>query len=272
MLDARRGGQRQRALPAAQPDAVALGILGSDRDCARIDIRRRGIGARPEMECREGEQAGAGAEIEDVLEALALLLQPVEREQAARSGRVRAGAEGEAGIDAEGRGTFGHLALVGSGMDVEAAGMDRLDPGLAERHPIGVADLLGDRLHALRARHQGAHRVERGAVGLRFEESLELPMVGIVLDPLAGQQHGHRLDAEQCLVIGIDRLRFGAGAGQDELPARHQSISTGRATTTLRSGISIARYCSLRPWRISSARRVGLCIQALSIPSTPASR
>ncbi len=51
-------------------------------------------------------------------------------------------------------------------------------------------------------------------------------MVGIVLDPLAREQDGHRLDAEQRLVIGIDCLRFGAGAGQDELPARHQSIST----------------------------------------------
>jgi hypothetical protein len=31
-------------------------------------------------------------------------------------------------------------------MDIEAPGMDRLDPRLAERDPIGVGDAFGNRL------------------------------------------------------------------------------------------------------------------------------
>ncbi len=43
---------------------------------------------------REGEEAGAGADVGDIGEALARLLQPVERGEAAGGGVVLAGTEG----------------------------------------------------------------------------------------------------------------------------------------------------------------------------------
>jgi len=47
------------------------------------------------------------------------------------------GAEGEAGIDLEIDRV--RIGRVGRGVDVEAAGADRLQPGLAHRDPVGVA-------------------------------------------------------------------------------------------------------------------------------------
>ena len=98
----------------------------------------------PQRQRGEGEQAGAGADVGDIGEALAVALEPVERGEAAGGGRVLAGAEGEAGVDLE-IDPCPRSGAMGRRVDVEAAGADRLQPGLAHRHPVGLAELLDAR-------------------------------------------------------------------------------------------------------------------------------
>ena len=60
----------------------------------RIQVGRDAFGFRPERERGKSQQAGSGADIGDVAEPCAPLLEPVERCEAARRCRMLAGSEG----------------------------------------------------------------------------------------------------------------------------------------------------------------------------------
>ena len=74
---------------------------------------------------------------------------------------------------------------VGGRVDEEAAGADRLQPGLAHRHPVRLAELLDARIAA----------AEPGSVGDRLggrlviEIGMDQPFVGLRLVGLVGHQH-----------------------------------------------------------------------------------
>ena len=102
MVEPRRDDQLELAARAADPDMVERGIFGRHLDRHRIDVGGRRPGRGPEVHGGEGEQAGAGADIGEIVEARAGRLEPVERDQAAGGGLVLAGAEGAAGVDLEG--------------------------------------------------------------------------------------------------------------------------------------------------------------------------
>ena len=89
--------------PAPWPSVTSIdrGIVAGDVDRDRVDVGGDAPRLGPQRQRGEGEQAGAGADVGDVGEALAVALEAVERREAARGGRMLAGAEGEAGVDLE---------------------------------------------------------------------------------------------------------------------------------------------------------------------------
>ncbi len=89
----------------------------------------------------DGEDAGAGADIDDGARTAALEV-IVERQQAAaRAGMVRR-AEGLGGVDLDGKQAARHLAPVMAAMHEKAPGRDRSALPLRQRHPILRSDLL----------------------------------------------------------------------------------------------------------------------------------
>ena len=109
----------------------------------------------------------------------------IERFEAAGGGRVLAGAESEAGVDLERSGSGRDAAAVGRGVDEEAAGTDRLEPGLAHRHPVGLAELLDLRSAAAQPGDLGQILGGR----LMIEIGMDQPLVGPRLVGLVGDQH-----------------------------------------------------------------------------------
>ena len=83
-------------------------------------------------------------------------------------------------------------------VDEEAAGADRLEPRLAERHPVALLDLLDDRRRRRRrsatsAREQGEHR----RVRLFGEIGVEPPFVAASLASASlGHQHRRRTSSQ----------------------------------------------------------------------------
>ena len=156
----RSNGARAASMACSMPSATASSsspgpwpigtpliarIVGGDVDRDRVDVGGDALGLWPQRQRGEGEQAGAGADVGDVGEALAGDLEPVERGEAAGGGVMLAGAEGEPGVDLEGDRALGHGVAMGRGVDEEAPGADRLEPGLAHRHPIILAEMLDRR-------------------------------------------------------------------------------------------------------------------------------
>src|SRR4029453_12342665 len=96
----------------------------------------------PQGQRGEGQQAGAGADVGDVGELPPVPLEAVESLETARSGRVLAGAERQAGVDLECDAAARIRPAVGRRVQEKEAGPDRLQPRLAHRHPIVLAELL----------------------------------------------------------------------------------------------------------------------------------
>ena len=137
----------------ARLNAVGTSILGSDGDGDWIHVARDHICIeRPGG--GDGEDAGAGADIEDTARMLPLG-EAVERDEAAARGGVMGGAEGKACVDLEREPARRHLAAVMTPMHQEAAGAHRPTQALGFRHPI----LLRQRLDP--EARQAAHRATR---------------------------------------------------------------------------------------------------------------
>ena len=101
---------------------------------------------------------GPGPDVGDVAEARAAPLDRVQRLEAAGSRRMLARAEGEAGVDLERGRARRHGPAVHRRVDIEAAGADRLQSGLAHRHPIGLTQLLDPAVHRCPARQSSPAR------------------------------------------------------------------------------------------------------------------
>ena len=115
-------------------NAVPRGIFGGDGDGDRIHVARNHRSAKS-LGGGDGEDAGAGADIEHLGRAPALE-QAIERDEAAARGGVMGGAEGKAGVDLKREAPRGHLAPVVTAMHQEAAGAHRPPQAFRLRHPI----------------------------------------------------------------------------------------------------------------------------------------
>ncbi len=124
----------------ARPNAVHASIFGGDRDGDWIHVaRHHACIERPGG--GDGEDSGAGTDIEDAARMLAFG-EAVERDEAAaRSGVVR-GAEGNARIDLEREPSRRHLAAVMTPMHQEAAGAHRPAKAFRLGHPIPLRKRL----------------------------------------------------------------------------------------------------------------------------------
>jgi len=96
-----RDREQDFAGAVAELDPVDRRIVARDVDRLGVDVGGDAARLRPQRQRGEGEQAGAGADVGDIGEALTIALELVERFEAARGGRMLAGAEGEAGVDLE---------------------------------------------------------------------------------------------------------------------------------------------------------------------------
>ena len=124
------------------------------------------------------------------------------------------GAEGEAGVDLERDGAGRHRAAMGRGVDIEAVGAERLEPGLAHRHPIVFAERLQFRHTAAEAGQLVQICVSRRMI----EISVDQPVVGPRRVRLVGDQH-RRIGAGAERVVEV-RHRFSlcAAAGDGDAP------------------------------------------------------
>ena len=130
----------------ARLNAVGTSILGSDGNGNWIHVARHDICIeRPGG--GDGEDAGAGADIEDAARMFPLG-EAVERDEAAARGGVMGSTEGNTRVDLKGESPRGHLAAVMAPMHQEAAGAYRPTQAFGFRHPI----LLGKRLDPERAK------------------------------------------------------------------------------------------------------------------------
>ncbi len=212
------GDEVDRAAPARRADAVGADIGAGDGDRDRVDVGRGDGCSGPAPRRRQREDAGSGAEVGDVREAVPPR-QPVERDQAAVGGEMLAGAERQPRLDGEAEVARADRIGMGGGVDDEAPGADRREPRLAERHPVGVAEVVD-----LRAARRGRRdqRVERGQVGggrRGGKVSVERPCVGLRRVGLVGQQRRRRLGIGEGIVGERDRLGLGARRGQADAPA-----------------------------------------------------
>jgi hypothetical protein len=163
---------------------------------------------RPQRQRGEGEQAGAGADVGDVGEALARPLQPVERLEAARWCACWP-------VPKARPASIRKLIAPGSGacarrVDEEAAGADRLQPGLAAGHPILVGELL-DPARRSPSRPAPPVRPRR----LLLEIGVDQPVVGAMLVGLVGDEHrrvGMSLERVVHLATASPSARVQAGS------------------------------------------------------------
>ena len=106
-------------------------------------------------------------------------------------------------------------------MDVEAAGADRLEPGLAHRHPVGLAELFDVPL-------AGAKRAQRGQVLRRWrviEIGVDQPVVGPGLVGLVRDQHRRAVAEAREIVHRADRLALRPGAADGGAEAHFFAFS-----------------------------------------------
>ncbi len=116
------------------PDTVLPRIVGCDRCRQRIAVACRH--ASPErLGGGDGEDAGAGADIDDDARAPPLEL-IVERQEAAERAGMMRGAERLAGVDLDGKTSARQPAPVVTAMHEKAPGLDLPAPPLRERDPI----------------------------------------------------------------------------------------------------------------------------------------
>ena len=148
--------------------AVEPRILARDLHRAGVDVARQHRRAQRARR-RDGEHAGAGADVEHAQVCLApaalLLHEPVEREQAAAGGAVVAGAEGERRLDLDADAVAGDARAVVRAVHHEAAGFDRGEALEARAHPVlRRQPLEGERVRRVRAGGEGDQRPHRGFV------------------------------------------------------------------------------------------------------------
>ena len=261
----RRAGrhrQLETAATPAQPDPVDRGILGRHLDRDRVDVGGDGARRRPQPHRREGEQAGAGADIGEIGEIRALALQRVEGEQAAGRGLVLAGAEGAPGVDLEGDRARRHRsrwagvwtkkrpARIGSSPCwLSVTQSSSPTRSAAARVPLA----LGTRAVQM-LQHRGGR--------LRLEIGVEPPCVGAV--GFAGHQHRRRIEHGELGDVLAQRFRLRPGAGQGDLPAGHLNPPLdfeGRGT--VRSVVEGLSWTSAGPLHHAAALRDG---QVRSVP------
>ena len=130
------GERRPRRGADERQGGIDARILARHRDRDGIDVRG-GDGTAPQLRRRDGEQAGAAAEIEDILEATPFR-KIAKDAKTEGGGLVMAGAEGKSRLDADGDDAGRHAAPVMRAMDEEAPGAHRRQSFLAQRDPVGV--------------------------------------------------------------------------------------------------------------------------------------
>ncbi len=217
--------QQQFSFAMAQRNGVDRGIVAGHVDADRVDVGRDALRPGPQRQCGEGEQPGAGADVGDVGESLARLLETVERGEAARRGGMLSGAEGKAGVDFETGCTVGPILVVHRGVNEEPAGADRFEPGLAQRHPVGrILEPFEHGIAVDRERFEDAHFLP---AGLAVEISVDAPIVRLGLVGFLGDDDRRvEMIGEQQVAVR-DRLRFGLGAVERDAPA-HCEFSLAR--------------------------------------------
>ena len=223
-----RDDQLELAAGAAEPDAVDRRILRRDLDRDRIDVGRGRSRRRPQPQRGEGEQAGAGAEIERdwrlaapaALSRSSATRQPVVVScwpvpKARPASISKAIAPGGTCVAVRGR------------VDEEAAGADRLQPGLAQASPNPrrrAAPPPARRRAAL-----GASAASRSRSAGPARPRNRRPSASAVAVRLAGHQHRRRIERGELGDILLQRLRLGPGAGQGDLPAVSHDRSPAKA-------------------------------------------
>ena len=126
-------------------------------------------------------------------------------------------------IDFKRRCAFRHLVAMDRRVNKEAALMDRLKTGLAQRHPVLVAQLRDNRFMTGSAGNKVDRR--RDCVGRRFvlKIDVEPPFIGSCRVDLAGHQDRYWLHEREGGDILLQYVRLGMGAGEGKLPAIGQS-------------------------------------------------
>ena len=118
-----------------------------------------------------------------------------------------AGAEGEPCVNLEI--DCGWIGRVAGRVNEKAPGADRLEPGLAHRNPIILAQMLDIRL-CPGGEPPEQHQLLSGR--LIGEISMDPPVVGRVGIRLVGDQHRRRIAKLEQMIAVRHRLRLGAGA------------------------------------------------------------
>src|SRR4249919_3632565 len=118
----------------ARLNAVPPSVFGGDGDGNRIHVAREHRSVES-IGRGDGEDAGAGADIEHAARAPALQ-KAIERDEASARGGVMGGAEGKPRVDLKGEAPRGHLAPVMTAMHQEAAGTHRPPQAFRLGHPI----------------------------------------------------------------------------------------------------------------------------------------
>src|SRR5262245_63399000 len=118
----------------ALSNAVLSGIFARDLDGNWIEVASND-GCIQRFRRGDGEDAGAGADIDDMPRASSLG-EPVECKQAATRRGVMGSAEGKACIDFKRETPWRHLAAIMTPMHQEAAGAHRPPQPLRLPHPI----------------------------------------------------------------------------------------------------------------------------------------
>ena len=122
-------------------------------------------------------------------------------------------------------------------MDGEATGADRLQPRLAHRHPVLLAELLDPR----RAAAQAAQQCDLLACRLMVEISMDQPIVGLRLIGLVGDEDGRIVAVGENVVPIRNRFSLRARAGDGDAEAHGLGFGWAAASFASRSLRSLAR-------------------------------
>ena len=213
----------------AERDAVDRGIVARDVDRLAVDVGRDAPGFRPQLERRECQQPGAGTDVGDVGEARAPALELVERGETAAGGRMLPGPERKPGVNLE----IDPAAVgrIGRCVNGKAAGADRLQPGLAHRHPILLTELVDLRRPAAEAGQQRDLIIAR----MVLEISVDEPIVGFARLRLVSDQHGRVIAREQFARVGKG---FGLGSRTRNRDAEAHGVGGAGAAASFATRLS----------------------------------
>ena len=182
-------------------------------------------------------------DVDDVVETP--VRHPIQHRKTSRGGRMMPRPERLPCLDKESAPARRRRDRMRAGVHDETPLGDRLQPLLAERHPILVLQLFGHGWRTSGTRHQRTNRGDRLRRGLRLEIGVEPPMFAVIFLDFGRHQH----DALGDILGGIDRLGFGAGTRQAHFPTGHASLLPIPFTPRKR-----ASYSSLRPPRLCAKK------------------